>query len=285
MKAGYLHLALRDPFNRLSMPWLKAHPDELHQHMIKRREAHSDLLLAAQKFTSDWQLNIDDEAFDTTATEFFAAGALRMPFETTYFEFTNVDPPSDMRMGCIVYEFWAGKIALFPYIWGDGGWSDLGCQVAIDVNKVPFLEVQFPDMEEMPEQAVCDSLLGLCSGAFRTLLSTVLFLSTRVARTSLNSGAPYNVNAKRLAAGRGPLFAHRIIHLGSLAAAKSELGGTHASPALHWRRGHLRHLESGRVVPVAPALVGLAENGFVQKRYVITPDSKMIENAAGGGAA
>ena len=35
-----------------------------------------------------------------------------------------------------------------------------------------------------------------------------------------------------------------------------ELGGTHASPKLHWRRGHVRKLASGKMTHVRPCLVG-----------------------------
>lgn len=48
------------------------------------------------------------------------------------------------------------------------------------------------------------------------------------------------------------------------------VGGTHASPRLHWRRGHIRHLRSGRKVPVRPTLVGLAERGFIDKDYAVS---------------
>lgn len=45
------------------------------------------------------------------------------------------------------------------------------------------------------------------------------------------------------------------------------LGGTHASPALHERRGHLRALASGKIVPVRPAWVGDPNRGAILKDY------------------
>ena len=32
-------------------------------------------------------------------------------------------------------------------------------------------------------------------------------------------------------------------------------GGAHASPRMHWRRGHVRKLESGKMTHVRPCLV------------------------------
>jgi hypothetical protein len=37
----------------------------------------------------------------------------------------------------------------------------------------------------------------------------------------------------------------------------SEEGGTHASPRLHWRRGHVRRLANGKITNVRPTLVGV----------------------------
>lgn len=46
-------------------------------------------------------------------------------------------------------------------------------------------------------------------------------------------------------------------------------GGTHASPRLHWRRGHLRTLLDGRMVSVKPCIVGDVNRGVVTHDYVI----------------
>ena len=36
----------------------------------------------------------------------------------------------------------------------------------------------------------------------------------------------------------------------------SERNGSHASPRLHWRRGHIRKMKTGKVAHVRPHLVG-----------------------------
>lgn len=45
------------------------------------------------------------------------------------------------------------------------------------------------------------------------------------------------------------------------------LANGHASPRLHWRRGHIRHLPSG-ITWVRPPLVGDGEHGTVINDYV-----------------
>lgn len=66
--------------------------------------------------------------------------------------------------------------------------------------------------------------------------------------------------------GKLPLFSYRVVMLDGLVKPRMDRGGTHASPAMHWRRGHLRNL-SDKMVPVAPCVVGSPENGIVEKDY------------------
>jgi len=39
------------------------------------------------------------------------------------------------------------------------------------------------------------------------------------------------------------------------------------SPRMHWRRGHIRKLNTGVLIPVSPCVVGCASNGIIQKEY------------------
>ncbi|KJS38133.1 MAG: hypothetical protein VR70_11115 [Rhodospirillaceae bacterium BRH_c57] len=66
----------------------------------------------------------------------------------------------------------------------------------------------------------------------------------------------WNHRAKK---GRPPLLSHTVVRVMKRTVHKGEtLGGTHASP--HLRRGHLRHLPFGKVVPVAPCVIGGARD-------------------------
>lgn len=45
-------------------------------------------------------------------------------------------------------------------------------------------------------------------------------------------------------------------------------GGFHASPRLHWRRGHIRHAH-GKAIPVSPCLVGAPDRGSILADYLV----------------
>lgn len=47
------------------------------------------------------------------------------------------------------------------------------------------------------------------------------------------------------------------------------MGGSHATPRLHVRRGHIRHLPSGKLTWVRQCLVGNPDRGVVEKHYEI----------------
>lgn len=77
---------------------------------------------------------------------------------------------------------------------------------------------------------------------------------------------PTKLQQARLRAGRPALYEYKIVNLSATTEVRRPSIGTHSSPMLHWRRGHYRRLTaSGRLVPVAPCLVGDAANGISDK--------------------
>jgi hypothetical protein len=78
------------------------------------------------------------------------------------------------------------------------------------------------------------------------------------------------MNAKRIRKGKKPLLEFRMI---TIDGRKSELSstphGTHASPRLHWRRGHWRNTKTGKKVWIDPMLVGDEKNGKIIKDYAV----------------
>jgi hypothetical protein len=84
--------------------------------------------------------------------------------------------------------------------------------------------------------------------------------------------APHKLNKARLARGLAPLVEYRTIKLSPGAVAHCKLLSLEDSVSrnpvkLHWRRGHVRRITSGRMVPVAPCIVGSAAVGSVIKNY------------------
>lgn len=90
--------------------------------------------------------------------------------------------------------------------------------------------------------------------------------------------APAKLNAQRAMRGRPAINEVNTVRVVAGAErAYREAGqsfGTHASPRIHWRRGHFRtlHRDDGqRVIPVAPCLVNGNEQarGIVPKEYIV----------------
>jgi len=78
------------------------------------------------------------------------------------------------------------------------------------------------------------------------------------------------INSKRKAKGKGPvLFDWRTVEVKPSTQKMPNMGGTHASPRLHDRRGHWRNCQSGRRVWVKDCKVGDSSRGVVFKDYKV----------------
>lgn len=87
--------------------------------------------------------------------------------------------------------------------------------------------------------------------------------------------APKFTNAMRAKKGKPPLDGYHLVSIdyAALKIPGVTRGGTHASPRLHWRRGHIRTLQSGAQVTVRPCLVGDPERGRIEHDYRLRPAS------------
>ena len=87
-----------------------------------------------------------------------------------------------------------------------------------------------------------------------------------VARCTSNAA----VNAKRARKGKRPFFEWTTVEIKPRAVVSEPLGGTHASPKPHMRRGHIRRLKSGKIVTVKNMIINrhkMPEEGFVFHDY------------------
>lgn len=76
-------------------------------------------------------------------------------------------------------------------------------------------------------------------------------------------------NQRKIAAGKQPSYDWRTVVIDGKSIKCEHKGGTHASPRLHDRRGHLRRLPDGRIVWVRPCKVGDASKGIVFHDYQV----------------
>ena len=89
---------------------------------------------------------------------------------------------------------------------------------------------------------------------------------------------PKLINDKRKKKGKTLFFSYRTLHVTGETAAKDVTGkGSHASPRLHLRRGHIRRLPDGRRVWVTSCLVGDKSKGFAAHDYKVrmTPNAEV----------
>jgi len=86
--------------------------------------------------------------------------------------------------------------------------------------------------------------------------------------------APTKLNKKRVKRDRPPLYEYKVLDIvadvmAPVQASKPHQGGSHASPRMHKRRGHIRRLTSGKNTWVRNTIVGKPRRGEVIKDYAV----------------
>jgi hypothetical protein len=82
---------------------------------------------------------------------------------------------------------------------------------------------------------------------------------------------PKTINRSRICKGKVPFFSWKTLHVKGETDGSGDAGGGHASPRLHFRRGHVRRIGDGRRVWVRSCLVGDKTAGFAGKDYKFSP--------------
>ena len=116
------------------------------------------------------------------------------------------------------------------------------------------------DNQPLPEDEA-RMILGFLAAWYRALVSGCEASHPEVAQTF--------TNRRKIAAGKKPSYDWRTVIIEPQKPKSESLGGTHASPRLHDRRGHLRKLASGKSVWVKQCKVGKAELGTVFHDYEV----------------
>lgn len=157
-------------------------------------------------------------------------------------------------------------------------------EVLLDRDVLAFLEEQKQTRgKEAYDRELALHIEWLGNAAYLNLFGLCGTIECRGVDVSDVVKAPKFINAKRAAKGKPPLFSYRVLTIDVTKAripGHVALGGSHASPRLHWRRGHIRRLASGVVTRVKPCLVGDVSRGVVSKEYAVVAGSGNEEATA-----
>jgi hypothetical protein len=121
------------------------------------------------------------------------------------------------------------------------------------------------DYNEPVQQDVAELMLAMVGCWYRSLETGCESYRPEVKNTF--------TNRRKIAQGKTPTYDWRTVIIGPKTGKREHQGGTHASPRLHDRRGHLRHLSSGKNVWVKSCKVGSAELGTIFHDYKIEAEA------------
>lgn len=203
------------------------------------------------------------------------SGLLPLPYPQSFFEFDNWGPGMASRISVLVdatppHEGGPSMVMFSGYVkkanapegaeWGvlpaAAYWCD-GVICALNRNlRTNDIRPRPYDEAEAKEMAV---------ELARLVAAAIGFMDMQHASVS-EVQVLDRVNKKRLSAGKPPFYSHKVLSLRKSArAAVAAHSARLRERRAHWRRGHLRHLQDGRLVPVSPALV--RGRGFISKEY------------------
>jgi hypothetical protein len=190
----------------------------------------------------------------------------RAPFQTTLLQFAN--PSSSQKSHTLI--LWHEAI--------NGGWSIIGAERARKDHEwrtsLPIHVTRNDDGSfHFEGYGYDDSELKAPKVFFAMALNLFYVLGCSNVAT-VDNAAPAALNKKRAKAGKFPVVEHKtlVVMLDAQRNVNKPQGGTHASPRVHLRRGHVRKMESGRRVWVQACVVG-SKHGMVLKDYKISTAS------------
>jgi hypothetical protein len=114
-------------------------------------------------------------------------------------------------------------------------------------------------------------------------VSRVIMLAAALNCSNVSHSTEFNpsnaLNKKRSEAGKQPFFSYHVLDIrGDRRESEvSHNGGTHASPRVHLRRGHIRKHPSAGNIWVNACVVGNKELGMVAKDYRVLPQHETAQ--------
>lgn len=185
---------------------------------------------------------VEDFGLDLIKDELFG-----LPFPSCYFEWMFEGNISSI----LAYEddenrimgWWAGK--------GCDGWG-AGAPLRFQKSKLRDFLKEKGTVRGYTKESDIEWLSESAESLIEEIAACVALLACKgVEKETISQSA--SVNRKRERDGRDPLPSYTIIRLARYR--KKHGGGTHASPVPHFRRGHIRTLQSSQRTIVRPAII------------------------------
>jgi len=112
-----------------------------------------------------------------------------------------------------------------------------------------------------------DEKTALSARLNRRLIATFLSAINCTNVRKVKHNPPVKLQKARKKRGKIPFFSYYTLELNGRAEPGSSLGGKHASPRIHLRRGHPRQYRPGKWTWVQPCVVGGTDFGIIHKNY------------------
>lgn len=159
------------------------------------------------------------------------------------------------------------------------GWSIIeinGKSVQMIFNRKTLdlkMEVSSDQLTDEQKQGIANNYFSVVFGLFVSFICALSCKNTKIEDSPIQQSSVKN--SIRKSKGKLPFFTHKILTIdGVRSEKKSHNGGSHASPRVHLRRGHIRRLENKNVW-VNSCVVGDKSKGMVSKDYAV--DTQLLK--------
>lgn len=255
-----------------------------------------------------------DQEIVTTGHDFYKQGALDFPFDNCCFVFDNAIDEADkspwltknrrelyllQRISAIknpllkdqvemtlrnwldadyifqkFTEIQGGNVFKGPFPVPDSYLASLGsCRDWAQYGKCATLNLLPADCYSPETKEVAGINYQFATG---TLIGALMLLSTKYAQKAEHH-IDRKLNERRQKNGKGALLGYTVVSLGKQFSQAGD--GSHASPPKppkpHWRRGHMRHLASGKATKVMPCIVNWDGKEPEEKIYKINAETPL----------
>jgi len=146
-------------------------------------------------------------------------------------------------------------------------WLSLRVIIKFDTCKGEFLGVKVPKLVGKNKDDVLREMVAGTLGALSRILSVLGCNNIYIEKKDV----PVKLQKKRIKQNKEPFYSFHVLKIKNTENKniKNNKGGHHASPRVHFRRGHIRNLPDGGTTWVTSCIVGNSGNGFVGKDYAV----------------